>query len=126
MSKIRDNFSHAATTLHIVDMSKSLSFYRDQLGFEVSFTWKEPIEYAVLRRGEISIHLSLGTREEVIETKRTSLYFFVYDIEAAYKELKTNGAAVSDAIVAEDYGMKEFFLRDPDGYLITIGQGSSG
>src|ERR1700739_3125243 len=47
-----------ATVLHVKDMPTALAFYRDKLGFIVSFSWEDPPRYVCLRLDEASIHLN--------------------------------------------------------------------
>ncbi|MEL6536980.1 MAG: VOC family protein [Bacteroidota bacterium] len=115
-------FSHAATVLAVQSMERSLTFYRDQLGFTVSFTWQEPITYAVLRRGDVSVHLTLRDDETRPSSVNTSLYIFVYNVKAVYQELQKQGVTLPEAPEARDYAMEDFDVVDPDGYRISFGE----
>ena len=50
-----DNFSHAATVFPVKNVEQSVAFYSKKLGFTVTFTWEEPMSYAVLKKGSVSI-----------------------------------------------------------------------
>ncbi|MEM9260112.1 MAG: VOC family protein, partial [Bacteroidota bacterium] len=54
----RNNVSHAAIVLSVQDIQASIAFYRDKLGFDLTFSWGDPTNYAVLKTGEVSVHLS--------------------------------------------------------------------
>lgn len=116
-------FSHAATVWPVKDMEASLSFYRDLLGFEVTFTWEEPITYAVLKRGNISINLVVRDDMPSDYQPLASLYIFVHDLDALWEEFTSKGAKVINPIGNRDYGMRDFDLEDPSGYKIVIGKG---
>ena len=118
----KELFSHSATILRISDMDRSMSFYIDRLGFNPTFTWKEPVEYAVLKRGDISIHLSLSDGPFVVPDG-VLLYIFVYDIESVYKECLDKQVPITSPLETRDYMMRDFDIKDPDGYLICFGQG---
>ena len=60
-------------------MKKSLNFYQDKLGFELTFTWNDPIDYAVLKRGGVNIHLTLTHDDLKPSQVHRSLYIFVHD-----------------------------------------------
>jgi uncharacterized glyoxalase superfamily protein PhnB len=48
-----------------------------------------------------------------------SLYFRCRDVEAAYSYLRDKGVEVKPATVAP-YGMKQLYLKDPDGYVVCL------
>ncbi|MDN3203763.1 VOC family protein [Algoriphagus sediminis] len=120
-----ENFSHAATILPARDMSKSIDFYTKKLGFNLEFSWEDPVSYAVLRRGEVNIHLSLMDKNADSKTFRSLIYIFVHDIESIYEECLKKGVVVETPLASRDYKMKDFDISDPDGHQITFGCGDS-
>ena len=123
---------HGVTTLlEIFDMPGSIAFYRDMLGFEVvatsrpdkSFTW------ALLRLGGADLMLNTayddGQRPPRPEPARvashadTELFFACPDPEAAYTRLVGRGVTVERPKVSE-YGMKQLWLTDPDGFRLCF------
>ncbi len=115
--------SHAATVLHVKDLAASLSFYQDKLGFTVTFQWQEPPTYAILKRDEaVQIHLSQREGAEIQkELSGTSIYIFAYDVDALYQEFLDKDVAIEIPIANQDYGMRDFDVRDPDGNQLTFG-----
>ncbi len=122
MNKPNTALSHSATIFPVSDMERSLVFYRDQLGFEVTFAWEDPVSYAVLKRDDISIHLSLSDGT-VTTSGHTALYIFPYDVDAVYSELKAKGVSFLTDIGDRDYGMRDFDIKDPDGHILSFGKG---
>ncbi|MEM9936939.1 MAG: VOC family protein [Bacteroidota bacterium] len=122
MGKQKELFSHAATVISVKEVETSLSFYRDKLGFEITFTWEEPVSYAILKRGEVSIHLTSSLTPPV-QGDHTALYVFVYDVEALYKDYLAREVPIDTHLDTRDYGMMDFDILDPDGYRICFGQG---
>ncbi len=117
--------SHAATVFPVSNMQQSLDYYRDILGFEVTFSWGDPVSYSVLKRDEnIQIHLVLSEHSVMVNKHHNSLYVFSYDIDALYAELQSKGAKIIQAIGDRDYGMRDFDVEDPDGHIIAFGQGT--
>ena len=51
----------------------------------------------------------------------TSFFFGCEDVDAAHAELRARGVAARGPIVT-DYGMKQVYLNDPDGYEICLQQ----
>jgi len=122
MSSHSELFSHAATVFAVQSMEQSLTFYRDQLGFAVTFTWQEPVTYAVLRRGDVSLHLTTRDDDSRPSSVHTAMYIFVYDVKAVYEEFKQRGVNLPEAPEARDYAMEDFDVVDPDGYRISFGE----
>lgn len=125
MPDLQHHFSHAAPIIPVDDMDRSLAFYRDQLGFTVSFTWEDPISYAILRAGDhVQIHLSL--RDQPVDKdkrSRSMIYVFVRDIDKLYQVYKERKVNIKTHIDDRDYQMRDFDVEDPDGHLLTFGNG---
>jgi uncharacterized glyoxalase superfamily protein PhnB len=50
-----------------------------------------------------------------------SLYFYPDDVDAMWAQLK-NSVTVEYPLQTFDYGMREFAIRDCNGYLLQFGQ----
>ena len=116
-------FSHASLVFPVKNIEQSLSFYTESLGFDVSFTWGEPVEYAVIGRGNVKIHLSKRSDDRSPSDQHTALYIFVHDVDAVFDEFSKKGIATINAPMDHDYKMRDFDLKDPDGYILTFGKG---
>jgi len=126
MPDLNHHFSHAATVIPVIDVSRSLAFYRDQLGFKVTFSWEDPPSYAVLKAGEhVQIHLSQRPQqaEAAAAGAGTMVYIFVQDIDGLYQAYSQREVAIHTPIGDRDYGMRDFDLLDPDGNIISFGAG---
>lgn len=115
-----------APVLRVSDAQRSAEWYRDRLGFSIDFLWPEasdtePPRYAIIRRGEATLHLS---RAEGSTAMTSMAYVFVSDVDALAAELEQRGTAVDEGPRTLDYGMREIDLRDPDGNGLTFGQGA--
>lgn len=115
-----ENVSHAATVLQVSNMKTSLDFYIKALGFTLTFSWEDPMTYAVLKRGDVSIHLALNDHS-IVPAASCIIYIFVYDIDKMYQECLANDVAILDAPELREYKMKDFDVKDPDGHIIAFG-----
>jgi uncharacterized glyoxalase superfamily protein PhnB len=50
------------------------------------------------------------------------VFLWVDDVESLFGELGRKGAEVVYAPTVQPYGMKEFAVRDPNGYVLGFGQ----
>jgi uncharacterized glyoxalase superfamily protein PhnB len=110
-----------ATVLHVKDMATALAFYRDKLGFTVSFSWDEPAQYICLCLGDAAIHLN----SYVPPAGPSHACIFCKGIDAFYARLVASGVNVTEPIADRAYGMRDFNITDPDGHCIVFGQGIS-
>ena len=120
--------------LQVYDMPTSVRFYRDVLGFEIVSTspmlGEDLFHWVWLRLGDAE--LMLNTAYE-FDTDRpaepdhartaphddTGLFFGCPDVDAAYEELRGKSVTVKEPVVT-GYGMKQMYLRDPDGYSLCF------
>ena len=121
MTDLKKLFSHAATVLPVEDVITSAEFYRDKLGFEITFLWNEPADYAVLKAGEsVSVHLTKGEKSD--KGDHTAIYIFVHDVDALYQTYLERGIVIHTPIKDQEYGMRDFDIKDPNGYILGFGK----
>lgn len=113
--------------IQVFDMPASIAFYRDILGFKVEMQSRpgEHFDWALLRMGEASLMLNTAYEAEhrppsPDPTRKafhgdTALYFFCADLDEAYAYLVSKGV-LAKAPVTRDYGMRQLYFADPDGY----------
>jgi catechol 2,3-dioxygenase-like lactoylglutathione lyase family enzyme len=108
----------AATIFTVRDLAVSVAYYRDALGFTVTFQYGEPAFYTCLCRDEVAIHLRAGTRWT---PGNGAIAVFVKDVDALHDEMIARGAKVLKPPQDYDYGMRDFDVADPDGNQLTFG-----
>lgn len=123
------NFTRLTVTLETTDLPATLRFYTEVLGFTCQSVYPNAEEpcWANLRAGAAEIMYCLRN-EQRAEFKAAekplltgSLYFNVADVEALWQQLKDR-ATVEYPLETFDYGMREFGIRDCNGYLLQFGQ----
>lgn len=122
--------------LQVFDMLEALAFYRDVLGFEVEAASPEVdtpegrfSHWVALQRDGVSLMLNTAYDEGERPAFRVDmqqrahgdvcLYFACADVDGVYEELRgliPDLAAPSNA----PYGMRQLYLRDPDGYALCF------
>jgi uncharacterized glyoxalase superfamily protein PhnB len=120
--------------LIVSDVSRSIAFYRDVLGFTVQQTVPdgEPFVFAIVKSGGVEVFLNAPgpAHEEYPALKGRSiggtltLFIEVDDIGASFDELKDRVQVVMP-LETKWYGVTEFAFLDPDGYIITFAQPAS-
>lgn len=104
------------------DLPSSIAFYTEMLGFKCDSSDNER-EWTSLSRDDVSIMLAGPNEHEsdVSPVFTGSLYFRVKDVDALWKQLKSD-ADICYPIEDFDYGMREFAIYDNNGYLLQFGQ----
>ncbi len=125
MAKPKDLFSHAATIIPVKDVLKSAAFYRDLLGFEVTFSWGEPVDYVVLKGNEnLSVHLTKRHKNHPPDSgNHVVLYIFVHDVDQLYNIYQQREISIHTSIGTREYDMRDFDIKDLDGHIISFGTG---
>ena len=117
--------SHFASIFPVQDVQRSIAFYTKQLGFRLEFTWNDPVDYAVLVRGGVSIHLNKRIDPVSPPSPHAKMYVFTENIDVLYEEYLSMDIPIKTPIGTRDYGMRDFDILDPDGYMISFGEGVS-
>lgn len=107
------------------DLSASIAYYRDRLGFEPDFVYES--FYASVSRTGFSIHLkcapkTVADRIHRKQNEHLDAYVGVRGIEALFEELKSKGAHIIRSIEQRPWGCKDFYVEDPDGYLLCFSE----
>ena len=121
--------------LVVADVSRSMAFYRDVLGFSVQTTVPDAVPYvfAIVQSGPVEIFLNAAeaAAAEYPAFKgrpiggTLTLFMQVDDARAAHEALK-NRVEIVMPLEKKWYGVVEFAFLDPDGYIITFAQPETG
>ncbi len=122
------NIQRFAPLLNGENVPGSIAFYRDHLGFQVLKDWESD---GRIRWASLEAHgavLMLNEPDEISSDERHTrgsyrdavFYFTVDNVDALHHQLKKSGITVG-SLDDEHYGMREFYVRDPDGYELGFG-----
>lgn len=118
------NFSHFAAIFPVDNVKESAEYYRDKLGFEITFEWDDPPSYIVTKNGEtVSIHFVKKDDDYKPSAHHCALYIFVHDVDKLYEEYKESGANITNPIGTREYAMRDFDVTDPNGFIVSFGTG---
>ncbi len=133
-----DNLSEiemAAPFFIVSSVPKTLEFYRDKLGFEITFEGPEPddIFFGIVKRGGALIFFKdIGvepvpnrTRDVGKGEARWDAYFYVPDPDALAEEFVSRGVEFSEPLADTHDGLRGFEVKDPDGYVLFFGRPQS-
>ena len=113
----------------VSDVERTIAFYRDKLGFEVTFQQPEPNPFfAILLRDGAQLFVKAeGGIDPVPNSQRhrhLRLDAFVYapDPDALAAEFTQKGTTFSSPLKNTSDGLRGFEVTDPDGYVLFFGR----
>src|SRR5262245_43091366 len=115
-----------APSLTVNDLDKSLTFYRDVMGFVVKDRWEHEgkVTGVEILAGSVSFYLNQDDwkkgRDRVKGDGFRLFATTVQDVDAMAAQVKTRGGTVIEEPHDVPWGGRAFGVADPDGYKITL------
>ncbi|MGF1501299.1 MAG: VOC family protein [Paracoccaceae bacterium] len=113
-----------APIVAVADTRVSVPFYLDRLGFRLE---EEGRGYALVSRAGAAVMLLGGAdaASRAATANHVAAYVWVADTDALWAELAPRLRDLPSGRVrapfTQDYGMREFHVKDPDGFLLFFG-----
>ena len=105
------------------DLERSIAYYR-----KLGFTFGEPWDgfYAIGELDGLELHLKEAPKNQAERLWRRDNEHLdasagVDGIEAFYEQCVVNGITIIKPLAATAWGTKDFYIEDPDGYIICFG-----
>jgi uncharacterized glyoxalase superfamily protein PhnB len=124
-------FTKLTPNLVVASVERSLAFYVDTLGFSRGMTVPEasPFVFASATSGAVEVFFNdaaAAIKEYPAFAGRpigatATLFIEMQGVDALHDTLKLRVKIVMP-IVTQFYGMREFAIEDPDGYVITFAE----
>jgi lactoylglutathione lyase len=125
------SFKKLTPNLVVANVERSLAFYVDTLGFARGMTVPEqsPFVFASVTSGSIEIFFNdaaTASKEYPSFAGKPigatgTMFIEMEGIDAFHEAVKPK-AKITMPIVTQFYGMREFAIEDPDGYVITFAE----
>lgn len=105
------------------DLDRSIAYY-EKLGFKFGDPWEG--FYIIGKRDGLELHLKESPKNEVDrrwrrENEHLDAAAGVDGIEAFYDQCVSNGVKVLQPLAPTEWGTRDFYIEDPDGYIISFG-----
>ena len=148
MTKDKEDFGLLVPILTTADINGTIAFYRDTLGFEVTATFPEDEPtWCHLKRGDAHVmftspgepdhdddhdhdHADAHGHDHDHDHDHAdahggsglwALYVYPDEVDALWQKLKET-TEVAYPPFETDYGMREFGIRDPNGFMLSFGR----
>lgn len=113
---------HIVPMIHVPDVKATLDWYV-ALGFRVNATHEEAgcgLDWASLSFGDSEIMLSAGGKPSTVPRREVDLYIRTDQLDELHRRIAPKAEIVQD-LHTTFYGMREFIIRDLNGFWITFG-----
>ena len=109
--------------IHVPDVRATAAWY-ETLGFTLTDTYEDDGEmsWARLSFGSGAFMLNAGGRITAADRREVDLYVETDNVSALYASIKDRRVKVVMPIETKFYGMREFIIRDINGFWITFGE----
>ena len=125
------HFKRLTPNLVVASVERSLAFYIDTLGFArgMSVPDESPFVFASVTSGPVEIFfndIAAAIREYPAFAGKPigatgTMFIELEGVDALHERIKA-AAKVVMPLVTQFYGMREFAIEDPDGYVITFAE----
>lgn len=117
-----------APQLLVDDLEGAIRFYSDVLGFSFGPAWAG--FYAIGERDGFQVHLKCAAKavEDRANRRRhehLDVYASVTGVDALYAACKAKGATILKPLGRRPWGTNDFYLEDPEGYILAFGEPDS-
>jgi catechol 2,3-dioxygenase-like lactoylglutathione lyase family enzyme len=107
------------------DLDRAIAYYRDQLGFDLDFQYED--FYASVSRDGFPLHLKrspklAGEREFKKQQEHLDAHISVSGVRNLFNELEGRGARVIRALEERPWSCVDFYVEDPDGYVLCFSE----
>jgi catechol 2,3-dioxygenase-like lactoylglutathione lyase family enzyme len=120
------SLTKAVPLLRVADVARSIAWYQRILGFVGDpFPASPPHEFAILRCGQVELMVRRGSPPVRPEPKQYDWDVYLRRDGDRFREVFAAFSAlgiVSRRLERMPYGLAEFEITDPDGYVICISQ----
>ena len=105
------------------DLPRAIEYY-EKLGFTFGKPWEG--FYAIGRLDGLELHLkeapkNPAERKYRRENEHLDAAAGVDGIEAFYERCVANGVKILQPLAATEWGTRDFYIEDPEGYVISFG-----
>jgi uncharacterized glyoxalase superfamily protein PhnB len=107
------------------DISATLAYYGNKLGFACLGTWYDPPVWAAVARDGQAIHFRRAeppaANPEKYGEELLDAYVFVENVDTLYAEYAAKGVEFFRVVADMPWGCREFVVKDCDGRLLGFG-----
>lgn len=112
-------FSHAEPVLPVQDVSETIRYWQDVLGFPQKWTWGDPPVIGAVSRQNAFVQFTLNPAL-ALASKGNGIWFRVSHIHPLYRMHQENNAEIVAPLEQQSWGMVQYTVRDLNGYYLSF------
>jgi GNAT superfamily N-acetyltransferase/uncharacterized glyoxalase superfamily protein PhnB len=118
-NRLQPIFSHVEPVLAVHDVSETISYWQEVLGFPVKWTWGEPPIHGAVSWQKAHIQFSQNPALATA-SKGNSIWIRLKRVEELYKIHQERNAEIVAPLADQPWGMAQYTIRDINGYFIDF------
>ena len=122
VSSTRPSIRGTVSILACRDIEATATFYVEKLGFVREWMWGDPPTDGGIRRDEVQIFL-MTNADLAARSAGNEVMLFVSGVDALYAEHRSRGAPITAELRDEPWGLREYSVLDPHGYVLRFAEG---
>lgn len=117
----RARFLRSEPIFAVRDVIATVAYYQEVLGFSEEWLWGDPPDFGGVSWGKASV---MFDQDPALadHVEGHSHFFFVEEVDALYSLHKANGAEILAPLEAKPWGLREYSVRDLNGYHLRFGE----
>src|SRR5262249_12789891 len=113
--------SRSDAILAVADVVDTVRYYRDKLGFTGEWLWGDPPDFGGVTWGKVGVMFCLQPAlAATIEGHQHA--FLVSGLDRLHERHRNNGVQVISPLEAKPWGLREYTVRDCNGYHLRFGE----
>ena len=111
--------SHVEPILAVSDITETIEYWHNVLGFPNKWTWGEPPNYGGVNWNSTSIQFSLDP-DLSTASKGNAIFIRVKKLEELYRYHQQKNAVIVEALENKPWGMAGYTVKEVNGYYIVF------
>ena len=119
------NYSAAVPVIATADVSSTLQYFEQTLGFKQQWIWGNPPVYAGVKAGSAILYITHDPdTAAAIKERRLALDIFLWvkQIDQVYDQHRARNADIVEELTARPWGVRQYVIRDPNGYHLKVAE----
>jgi GNAT superfamily N-acetyltransferase/uncharacterized glyoxalase superfamily protein PhnB len=112
-------FSHAEPVLSVQDVTATIQYWQDVLGFPVKWTWGDPPNIGAVSWQNIHVQFLLDP-EHAIRSKGSSIWIRLQRLDLLYRIHQERKADIVAPLAQQPWGLAQYTIRDINGHYVTF------
>lgn len=121
------NYSAAVPVIATADVSGTIRYFEQKLGFEQQWSWGSPPVYAGVKAGGAILYIThdLDTAAAIKERRLApDVFLWVKQIDQVYEQHRARNAEIVEELSERPWGVRQYVVREPNGYHLKVAEPS--